>query len=60
MWAESQTPNEFKSKSEKIGKAKNYWKCESLKMMHVRLSFEEYLQCLCNNFHTGDKRRERK
>ena len=33
LWAESQTPSEFKSKSDKKGKARKYWKHESLKNM---------------------------
>ena len=58
MWAESQTPNEFKSKSEKIGKQGS--KCESLKSMPVCLRCAEHLQWLYNNFHTSGKRCERK
>ena len=52
LWAESQTPSEFKSKSDKKGKARKYWKCESLKK-HACLSVH-------NNFHTSGKQWERK
>ena len=31
LWAESQTPSEFKSKSDKKGKARKFWKRESFK-----------------------------
>ena len=35
LCAENQTPSEFKSKSDKKGKARKYWKRESLKNMSV-------------------------
>ena len=35
LLAESQTPSEFKRKSDKKGKARKYWKRESLKIMPV-------------------------
>ena len=38
LQAESQTPSEFKSKSDKKGKARKFWKRESLKNMPASLT----------------------